>query len=100
MYKTDAAWFFDENYKIEVMRQIYINESDSDQRLDKLLKKYMPDIPLSLIYKMLRKKNIVLNSKKADGSERLCAGDNIKLWLADEFFEKSENVHKLNPIVK
>ena len=100
MYKTDAAWFFDENYKIEVMRQIYINESDSGQRLDKLLKKYMPDIPLSLIYKMLRKKNIVLNSKKADGSERLCAGDNIKLWLSDEFFEKSENVHKLNPIVK
>jgi 23S rRNA pseudouridine955/2504/2580 synthase len=37
---------------------------------------------------MLRKKNIVLNGKKADGKEMLFVGDEVKLFLSDETFEK------------
>jgi 23S rRNA pseudouridine955/2504/2580 synthase len=37
---------------------------------------------------MLRKKNIVLNGKKADGKEMLLVGDEVKLFLSDETFEK------------
>jgi 23S rRNA pseudouridine955/2504/2580 synthase len=37
---------------------------------------------------MLRKKNIVLNGKKSDGKEILSIGDEVKLFLADETFEK------------
>ena len=37
---------------------------------------------------MLRKKNITLNGKKADGTEKLVAGDSVKLFLADDTFEK------------
>lgn len=37
---------------------------------------------------MLRKKNITLNGKKADGSEKLKAGDEIRLFLSDETYEK------------
>ena len=37
---------------------------------------------------MLRKKNIVLNGKKADGTEKLAAGDEIKLFFAEETLEK------------
>ncbi len=37
---------------------------------------------------MLRKKNIVLNGRKIEGSERLVQGDEIKLFLADETIEK------------
>lgn len=39
-------------------------------------------------YKMLRKKNITLNGRKATGNEKLEAGDTIKLFLSDETFDK------------
>ena len=37
---------------------------------------------------MLRKKNITLNGKKADGSEKLAIGDEIKIFFADDTLEK------------
>lgn len=70
------------------MRQLIIHKNDENQRLDKYLKKYFKEAPGSFIYKMLRKKNIVLNGKKADGTEKLSAGDEIKLFLAEDTIEK------------
>ena len=66
------------------MRLLTVGENEAGQRLDKLLGKYMDKAPTSFFYKMLRKKNITLNGKKAEGKERLKAGDEIKLFLADE----------------
>ncbi|MGN1317909.1 MAG: RluA family pseudouridine synthase [Lachnospirales bacterium] len=66
------------------MREIFITSAQKGQRLDKYLLKYLNKAPKSFIYKMLRKKNIKLNNKKALGSEILCDGDNIKLFLSDE----------------
>lgn len=34
------------------------------------------------------KKNITLNRKKAEGSEKLAAGDVIQMFFADETYEK------------
>lgn len=66
------------------MRLLTVGENEAGQRLDKLLGKYMDKAPTSFFYKMLRKKNITLNGKKAEGKERLEVGDEIKLFLADE----------------
>ncbi len=66
------------------MREICITEKEAGQRLDKVLAKYLNKAPKSFLYKMLRKKNIVLNGKKADGSEKLKASDVIRLFLAEE----------------
>lgn len=70
------------------MRQLIIHKNDENQRLDKYLKKYLKEAPGSFIYKMLRKKNIVLNGKKADGTEKLSAGDEVKLFLAEDTLVK------------
>lgn len=70
------------------MREISISSVDEGQRLDKYLAKYMPEAPKSFFYKMMRKKNIVLNGKKAAGMEKLNNGDTIKLFLADDTIEK------------
>lgn len=70
------------------MRQLMVHKNDENQRLDKYLKKYLKEAPGSFIYKMLRKKNIVLNGKKADGTEKLAAGDEIKLFLAEDTLDK------------
>ena len=70
------------------MREIIIKEKEAGQRLDKFLKKYLKEAPASFFYKMLRKKNIVLNGKKAEGKEKLAAGDCVKFFLSDETMEK------------
>lgn len=65
-----------------------IQKNEANQRFDKYLKKLLKNAPDSFIYKMLRKKNIVLNGKKSDGKEMLQINDEIKLFLSDETFEK------------
>lgn len=70
------------------MQIIEIKENEAGQRLDKLLAKYLKLAPKSFLYKMLRKKNITLNGKKAEGTEKLQQGDEVKLFLSDETIEK------------
>lgn len=70
------------------MRQLTVKETESGQRLDKYLGKYLKEAPKSFVYKMLRKKNITLNGKKADGSEKLLPMDVIQFFLAEETLEK------------
>lgn len=70
------------------MRELSIGKNEAGQRFDKYLKKLLCQAPGSFIYKMLRKKNIVLNGKKATGAERLAVGDQVKLYLSDETYCK------------
>lgn len=70
------------------MKEIKITSKESGQRLDKLLKKYLQEASGSFIYKMLRKKNIVLNDKKAAGNEKLREGDSVKLYFSEETLNK------------
>ena len=74
------------------MQEIIVSANEAGQRFDKLLAKYLNEAPKSFLYKMLRKKNIVLNGKKATGNEKLEVGDSIKLFLADETIEKFSKV--------
>ena len=46
------------------MQQYVIGDNEAGQRFDKYLKKILKEAPDSFVYKMLRKKNIVLNGKK------------------------------------
>lgn len=70
------------------MKEILVNENQAGQRLDKLLLKILNKAPKSFIYKMLRKKNIVLNGKKAEGSEIVRQKDEIRLYLSDDTIDK------------
>ncbi|MCR4896947.1 MAG: RluA family pseudouridine synthase [Lachnospiraceae bacterium] len=68
------------------MQKISIGSNQSGQRLDKFLKKYFPGASTGLLYKMLRKKNITLNGKKADGTEQLLEGDTVESFFSEETF--------------
>ena len=70
------------------MKELCIGSNEAGQRLDKFLGKYMDQAPKSFLYKMLRKKNITLNGKKALGNEILSTGDTVKLFLSDETVSK------------
>ena len=65
-----------------------IKHIDAGGRLDKYLIKFLKEAPTSFIYKMLRKKNIVLNGKKAAGNEFLKENDEVKLFLSDDTIVK------------
>ena len=82
------------------MQVLKVTSQDEGQRLDKFLGKFMPGAPKSFFYKMLRKKNIVLNGKKAEGMERIAEGDEIKFFLSDETiegFKKGKNAPDMEP---
>ena len=70
------------------MRELVIGQNEAGQRFDKYLKKLLSQAPSSFVYKMLRKKNIVLNDKKADGTEKLKVNDTVKLYLSEETYTK------------
>lgn len=70
------------------MVELTIRENEAGQRLDKYLHKYLKEAGSSFLYKMLRKKNITLNGRRAQGNEIISCGDSIKLFLADETIEK------------
>lgn len=68
------------------MYHFEITANEAGQRLDKYLKKLLPKAPSSFFYKMLRKKNIVVNGKKAEGGEKLSVGDRVSLFLSMDTF--------------
>lgn len=82
------------------MKQLLVKELESGQRLDKFLGKYLKEAPKSFIYKMLRKKNITLNGKKATGNEKLQPNDEIKLFLSDDTLEKFCGEEKTGSLTK
>ena len=83
------------------MQELTITDLEAGQRLNKYMMKYLNQAPSSFIYKMLRKKNITRNGKKASGDEILECGDVLKVFLADETIEKfrvvnTEKTHSNN----
>ena len=70
------------------MQTLHVDENEAGQRLDKLLAKFLKNAGKGFLYKMMRKKNITLNGKKCDGSERLNLGDEVQLYFSDETIEK------------
>ncbi len=70
------------------MQEIIIGPNQAGQRLDKFLHKYLPNAGSSFLYKMLRKKNITLNGKKAEGKEILELNDKVQSFFSDETFAK------------
>lgn len=56
------------------MKLITIGANEAGQRLDKFLNKYLDAAGKGFLYKMLRKKNITLNGKKAEGMESCIRG--------------------------
>ena len=70
------------------MKEFIIQKNEESQRFDKYLKKLLPNATTSFLYKMMRKKNIVINKKKVEGNEKLKAGDVVSIFLSDETFDK------------
>ena len=72
------------------MRIITVNKNDAGQRLDKFLSKAVKGLPTSMMYKMIRTKKIKVNRKRTEQKYILVEGDEIQLFIKEEFFDSPE----------
>lgn len=61
-----------------------MDKNENDQRIDRFLKKYLANASQGTIYKLLRKKRIKLNNKRANPEDMILQGDSIQFYLSDE----------------
>lgn len=72
------------------MRILTVGKNDAGQRLDKFLSKAVKGLPLSMMYKQIRTKKIKLNRKRVEPNTMLREGDEIQLFIKEEFFDTPE----------
>jgi 23S rRNA pseudouridine955/2504/2580 synthase len=61
------------------VRKIEVKQDDDGQRLDRWVKKNLPEIPYTLIQKLLRKGQMRVDGKRAKPDTRLSAGQEIRI---------------------
>ena len=70
------------------MKEFTIKKEEAGQSALKYLARLLPEAPMGLLRKSMRKKNVTLNGKKMEGKEKLAAGDVLAVWFADETLDK------------
>ncbi|MDD4445686.1 MAG: RluA family pseudouridine synthase [Eubacteriales bacterium] len=65
------------------MIEIIVTSNDDNQRLDRFLKKYLSEAPLSMIYRMIRK-DIKVNGRRVGEDTMLAAEDVVTFYISPE----------------
>ena len=76
-----------------------ITLKDANQRVDKYVKKYLNEAPLSFIYKLFRKKDVKINKHWVKENYILQEGDELAIYISDqqlEEFNKPKEIEKVN----
>lgn len=73
------------------MKILTVGKNDAGQRLDKFLSKAVKGMPKSFMYKSIRTKKIKLNRRRAEPDTMIAEGDEIQLFIRDEFFGSPED---------
>ncbi len=76
------------------MKQITVKPNDAGQRLDKFLTKTFRQLPASLMYKAIRKKDIKRNGKRISAEDKLQAGDVLTVYLPDDVLAQTPPVYE------
>lgn len=78
--------------------RIEIGPNEAGQRLDKFLRKLLKDVPLSAIFKALRKKDIRVNGTKQNEKYFLEEGDIVEIkYIQSKREDKKEKFIKVDP---
>lgn len=65
------------------MKEIKITENEAQQRLDRFLRKYLPDFSLGDIYKLFRNKRVKVNNKREKENYMLQLDDTLQLYISE-----------------
>jgi len=72
--------------------ELITGENDKDRRLDRILRKALPDYPLPLIHKLLRQKKVLVDGKPGKPDDRLNIG--VKIIIQKELTQTSNQRFK------
>ena len=78
------------------MVEIKITKENSSQRIDKFVRKYLNDAPLSFIYKLFRKKDVKINNHWVKENYILEEGDILKIFVTDEQIKEFNNPKQID----
>lgn len=70
------------------MRKIEITANEAEQRLDRFLIKYLNNTSKTNIFKLIRKKRIKVNMKRAEEKYFLRLGDEVEIFLHEDAIEE------------
>ena len=84
------------------MKTYVVGEFDAGQTLEKYVKKVLPDAPLSVVYKLFRKKDVKVNGHWQDKKYVVSSGESISIYLTDEQIEefKRKKLDLSNSLIK
>jgi len=63
--------------------ELITGENDKGRRLDRILRKALPDHPLPLIHRLLRQGKVLVNGKSAKAGDRVDSGAKVSIPLKD-----------------
>jgi 23S rRNA pseudouridine955/2504/2580 synthase len=65
------------------VRRLSIGPDDAGQRVDRFLRKYLPGATLSLVFKLLRTRQVEVNGARARPDARLAPGDEVAMYMGE-----------------
>jgi len=71
------------------MKKLQVSKEESNQKLEKYIRKSFKELPLSYIYKLFRKRDVKVNGKRENKDYVVQEGDIIEAYI-DSSFEISE----------
>ena len=81
------------------MKKIIISSKEANQRVDKYVKKFLNEAPLSFIYKLFRKKDVKINGHWVKENYILNEGEELTIFVTDsqiEEFNKPKEIEKVS----
>ncbi len=66
------------------MKEFIIKQNDSGQRIDKFITKSMPELPKSMMYRLIRRKDVKINGKRCAVDTVLNEGDIVRIYVKDD----------------
>ncbi len=82
------------------IKKIILGPDDANRRLDRILRSFLSEVPLSGIYRLFRDGNVRISGKKVDGSYRTKAGDPVEIRLPCEDLESLRTESDIEPLKK
>jgi 23S rRNA pseudouridine955/2504/2580 synthase len=80
------------------MPQVQVSRESAGQRLDRFLRKLLPGMPSSHIFKLLRTRKVRVNGKRARAELTLAAGDVVLLHMEESRFAEDTRVAGREPV--
>ena len=78
------------------MQKYIISDKDAGQTLEKYVKKVLKNAPLSVIYKLFRKKDVKINGHWQGNKYIISKGEEVTIYLKDEQIEEFKKKQSLS----